>query len=128
MLAAAPWYVAHDADDAGDKAASEWPARSIRVKPPDPHKDWTEAAQAGIDLRRWWTDRLGGTEAPAPSEERVFVAPGIDGTVTVQSQTALPSEGQPAPEPRLPHLTAPNLDDDDVAALEAILSVPAGAP
>ena len=26
-------------------------------------KDWTEAAQAGVNLRRWWSDRLGGTEA-----------------------------------------------------------------
>jgi len=127
MLAAAPWFIATDADEAGDKAASGWPARATRVRPPK-GKDWTEAAQAGIDLRRWWSDRLGGTEAPAPSEERVFVASGIDGTMTVQSQTALPSEGQPDPEPRLPYWTAPNLDDDDVAALEAILSVPAGTP
>ena len=127
MLAAAPWFIATDADEAGDKAASGWPARATRVRPPK-GKDWTEAAQAGIDLRRWWSDHLGGTEVPAPSEERVFVASGIDGIMTVQSQTALPSEGQPGPEPRLPYWTAPNLDDDDVAALEAILSVPAGTP
>jgi hypothetical protein len=63
MLAAAPWFVATDADEAGNKAASQWPARAIRVSPPE-GKDWTEAAQAGIDLRRWWSDRLGGTEAP----------------------------------------------------------------
>jgi hypothetical protein len=64
MLAAPDWYLAHDAVAAGDKAASGWPARAVRVRPPGPYKDWTEAAQAGIDLRRWWTDRLGGTEAP----------------------------------------------------------------
>ena len=65
MLAAAPWYVATDADEAGDKAASGWPAVARRVRPPGSFKDWTEAAQAGIDLHRWWSDRLGGTEAPA---------------------------------------------------------------
>ena len=35
MLAAAPWYIATDADEAGDKAASGWPAVAIRVRPPD---------------------------------------------------------------------------------------------
>ena len=65
MLAAARWFIATDADEAGNKAASGWPARAIRVRPPAPHKDWTESAQAGINLRRWWTDRLGGPEAPA---------------------------------------------------------------
>ncbi len=64
MLAAPVWNLAHDADPAGDKAAEGWPARAARVRPPGPYKDWTEAHQAGIDLRRWWTDRLGGTEAP----------------------------------------------------------------
>ncbi len=56
MLRCPRWYVAHDADVAGDKAAAEWPARAIRVKPLDPHKDWTDAHQAGIDLRRWWVE------------------------------------------------------------------------
>ncbi len=63
MLAAPVWFVATDADEAGDKAALEWPARAIRIRPPDPFNDWTEAAQAGIDLRCWWLPRLGGTEA-----------------------------------------------------------------
>ena len=63
VLAAPVWFVATDADKAGDKAASKWPARAIRVRPPEPFKDWTEAAQAGIDLRAWWLPRLGGTEA-----------------------------------------------------------------
>ncbi|MGO8896767.1 MAG: CHC2 zinc finger domain-containing protein [Isosphaeraceae bacterium] len=49
MLAAPVWFVATDADGAGDKAALEWPARAIRIRPPDPFNDWTEAAQAGID-------------------------------------------------------------------------------
>ncbi len=63
MLAAAPWYVATDADEAGDKAASGWPAVARRVRPPGSFKDWTEAAQAGVNLRCWWLPRLGGTEA-----------------------------------------------------------------
>ena len=65
MLAACPWYIATDSDEAGDKAASDWPAVARRVRPPGAFKDWTEAAQAGMNLRRWWSDRLGGTEAPA---------------------------------------------------------------
>jgi hypothetical protein len=67
MLAAPSWYIAHDADDAGDKAASGWTARARRVRPPAPCKDWTEAFQYPINLRRWWIDRLGGIEAPALS-------------------------------------------------------------
>jgi DNA primase len=55
MLAAPTWYLAHDADDAGDKAASGWPSRAIRVRPPR-GKDWTEAHLAAIDLRRWWIE------------------------------------------------------------------------
>src|SRR5262249_47495322 len=65
LVAAAPWYLALDRDEAGDKAAAGWPARAIRVRPPGAYKDWTEAAQARVDLRRWWSDRLAGTEAPA---------------------------------------------------------------
>ncbi len=53
MLATAPWFISTDADEAGDKAASEWPARAIRVRPPK-GKDWTEVAQAGVKLRLWW--------------------------------------------------------------------------
>jgi hypothetical protein len=74
MLAAPAWYIATDADDAGDKAASEWPARAIRVRPPAPDKDWTEAAQSGINLTRWWTDRLGGIENPVRSTWDELVA------------------------------------------------------
>jgi DNA primase len=66
MLAAPAWYVAHDGDGAGDNAAAGWvSARAHRVRPPGAYKDWTEAAQGGINLRRWWSDRLGGIEAPA---------------------------------------------------------------
>ncbi len=37
-------------------------AASPAARPRD--KDWTEARQAGVDLRRWWSDRLGGIESP----------------------------------------------------------------
>jgi hypothetical protein len=134
MLAAAPWFVATDADDAGNKAALEWPARAIRVRPPK-GKDWTDAAQAGIDLRRWWTDRLRGTEAPAPPaaepelpgiiidqpEPEPYHVYVVDSTGTAELMEAVPSV------PRRLKWTAPGLTDDEVAALEAILGLPAGA-
>ena len=74
MLAAAPWFIATDADEAGDKAASEWPARAIRVRPPK-GKDWTEVAQAGVKLRLWWAGpprepRRCGTSWPRSAGDR----------------------------------------------------------
>ena len=53
MLRCPTWFVALDGDEAGDKAAAGWPARAVRVRPPA-GKDWTDARQAGIELRRWW--------------------------------------------------------------------------
>ena len=53
MLAAAPWYIATDADEAGDKAASGWPAGRDRVRPPEGVKDWTELWQAGRNSIRY---------------------------------------------------------------------------
>ena len=64
MLAASPWYTAHDNDAAGDKAASAWPSRARRVRPPGHYKDWGEVVSAGVDLARWWADILGGTTNP----------------------------------------------------------------
>ncbi len=64
LLPAYPWFVATDADPAGDDAFRHWPARSRRVRPPAPFKDWTEARQGGVNLRRWWSDRLGGGAPP----------------------------------------------------------------
>jgi len=64
MLTSPAWYVAHDSDAAGDRAAACWPPSARRVRPPAPYKDWTDAHQAGVDLRRWWTDRLAGIDAP----------------------------------------------------------------
>jgi hypothetical protein len=54
LLPAPVWYLAHDADDAGDRSASEWPARAIRVRPPE-GKDWTEFHKAGFNnLAYFW--------------------------------------------------------------------------
>jgi hypothetical protein len=64
FLPASPWFVATDGDDAGDKGAAAWPARARRVRPPEPHTDWTEAEAAGVNLRRWWQDVLSGIERP----------------------------------------------------------------
>lgn len=64
FLGAAAWFVATDADPAGDKAADRWPARARRVRPPEPFKDWTDARVAGVDLARWWRDRVGGNPRP----------------------------------------------------------------
>ncbi|MGO9922236.1 MAG: CHC2 zinc finger domain-containing protein [Isosphaeraceae bacterium] len=68
MMRAAPvWYLAHDADGAGDKAASGWPARAVRVRPPAPHKDWGELHAAGFNLIRYFWHRILAT--PTPWEE-----------------------------------------------------------
>jgi DNA primase len=45
--------LAHDADDAGDRAAAAWPD-GARVRPPA-GKDWTDARRFGINLREWWS-------------------------------------------------------------------------
>ncbi len=38
--------------------------------------DWTEAARSGVNLGRWWRDRLGGIERPGRSTwEELAVRP-----------------------------------------------------
>ncbi len=64
MLAAAPWFIATDADKAGDKAASGWPASAIRVRPPEGVKDWTELWQAGRNAIRYFWGRYLPMSAP----------------------------------------------------------------
>lgn len=64
LLRSPRWWLAHDADDAGDRAAEGWPARAVRVRPPEGFKNWTELAQAGIDLGRWWRERIEGNDSP----------------------------------------------------------------
>jgi hypothetical protein len=56
MLAAPVWFLAHDNDAAGDRAAEGWPASARRVRPPS--KDWTAAYLAGVNLARLWRERL----------------------------------------------------------------------
>ena len=58
MLAACPWFIATDTDPGGEKAAADWEwTRAVRIRPPE-GKDWTDAAKAGVDLRRFWSDHL----------------------------------------------------------------------
>jgi DNA primase len=61
LLAAPVWFIALDADEAGDRGASEWPARARRVRPPGGCKDWTEAVQGGVNLTLWWRERFEDT-------------------------------------------------------------------
>ena len=51
MLSSPRWFVALDADQAGDSAASKFPARAIRVRPPD--KDWGEIHAGGSNRVRY---------------------------------------------------------------------------
>ncbi len=64
-------FLATDADDAGDRCASAWPKRAKRVRPPEPHNDWTDAHRAGVKLRRWWFCHLVGH--PYDVEERAAI-------------------------------------------------------
>jgi hypothetical protein len=63
ILAATPWYIASDADQAGDRSAEGWPAAARRVRPPGAFKDWTEAKAGGVDLARWWREVLAGVDS-----------------------------------------------------------------
>jgi DNA primase len=53
MLTAPRWYLAHDADAAGDSAAARFPASAIRVRPPTPDKDWGEVHAGGFNMIRY---------------------------------------------------------------------------
>lgn len=60
------WHAAHDNDPAGELAASAWPSRARRTRPPGAFKDWTEVVQAPrmVNLRRWWSDVFAGHPRP----------------------------------------------------------------
>jgi len=59
MSKASPWYVAGDADGAGEVSSDDWLARSGRCRRiVPPAGDWTDAHRAGIDLRGWWENVL----------------------------------------------------------------------
>lgn len=75
LRSACPWYIATDADPAGDTAAERWPRSARRARPPmlRPHPadgpskastDRCDLKAFGVDLRRWWSDRLRGVEDP----------------------------------------------------------------
>ena len=66
MLTSAPWFLSTDDDEAGRRSADAWNKfpRARRVRPPGAFKDWTEAASAGVSLRRWWGDLLSGSSNP----------------------------------------------------------------
>ena len=51
MLSSPGWFIALDADEAGDKAAAKFPASAIRVRPPD--KDWGEVHREGPNRIRF---------------------------------------------------------------------------
>jgi DNA primase len=55
MLSAPRWFIALDADQAGDTAASKFPARAIRVCPPvdPPLKDWGDVHREGANRIRY---------------------------------------------------------------------------
>jgi hypothetical protein len=65
MMASPRWFVATDADKAGDDAVAKWPARAVRVRPPGDAKDWTEIHAGGLNrLRYLWPGYLCGFKWP----------------------------------------------------------------
>ncbi len=59
FLAALPIFAAHDADPAGDRAATSWDPQAVRARPPEPDKDWTDVHRRGRErIRGYWNDRL----------------------------------------------------------------------
>jgi hypothetical protein len=107
MLRAPRWYTGLDADQAGDSAASKFPSSAVRVRPPEPHTDWTEAAQAGINLRRWWKDRLTELKNQAAGS-----------STKIEPQPSAP-RSSPAPPP--PAASEPDQENPESAA-EALLA------
>jgi len=59
MLSSPRWFIALDADPAGDSAAAKYPASAIRVRPPDPDKDRGEVHAGGANrIRYQWGRHL----------------------------------------------------------------------
>jgi hypothetical protein len=58
MLSAPRWFVALDADPAGDSAAAKFPDSAIRVRPPDPDNDLGEVHTGGPNRIRYHWGRL----------------------------------------------------------------------
>jgi len=53
MLSSPRWFLALDADEAGDKAAAKFPGRATCVRPPEPDKDWTDVHRGGANRIRY---------------------------------------------------------------------------
>jgi hypothetical protein len=120
MLAAPRWYIATDADDAGEKAADRWEAvRARRVRPPAQFKDWTEARQGGVDLTRWWTDRLGGNESP-----KLYTFDELTGWPGLDSEPGIINRPDPDRRPALEALAVPDLDNAPKGASARSVSKP----
>ena len=76
MLSSPRWYVALDADQTGDSAASKFPERAVRVRPPDPFNDWTDLWRSGSDrVRHYWSLHLDGIYAT--DERRAIQSDGL---------------------------------------------------
>lgn len=74
MLRSPAWYLAGDADDAGDKAASGWPSRARRIRPPQPFKDWTDAHKGGLNLCRYWAEAISPDGIVSPEFDEYAIA------------------------------------------------------
>jgi hypothetical protein len=77
LLRCPRWYAAHDADPAGDGAAAAWPARAVRVRPPE-GKDWGEFHATGFNrIRYLWGGILRRPGTPWEELARRRWGPGL---------------------------------------------------
>lgn len=59
MLRSQHWFTAMDADKSGDANAARFPGRAVRVRPPEPDKDWTDVHKGGANRIRYiWAPHL----------------------------------------------------------------------
>jgi DNA primase len=78
LLGAPRWYTAIDADEAGDKAAADWPSRAQRIRPPDGAKDWCDAYRSDpLSLLRIWSDTLGRPDLLSDANRLRVIWPGM---------------------------------------------------
>jgi hypothetical protein len=75
LCTASRLFIATDADPAGDRSASTWPAHARRARPPAPDKDWGEVHAGGFNrIRYLWPGILCNYDwprtdpAPIPTE------------------------------------------------------------
>jgi DNA primase len=78
MMRCPTWFIALDADEAGDRAAADWPARAVRVRPPEPCKDWGELHASGFNrIRYLWGGILRRPGTPWEELARRRWGPGL---------------------------------------------------